>query len=299
MKRIVSVLLAVLLLLSLVGCGGSSSGGTQNPDDAVNSGNTQDDQQKTDATPTDVSIEETVLLDEAGIKITAKSMDVDSWLGAEVKLLIENDSGQDVTIQCRNSSVNGYMVDNIMSVDVVNGKKANDSLTFMSSDLEACGIKTIADMEFSFHIFTTEDWDTYLDTPQIQLKTSAADTYTYTFDDSGTLAYEGNGVKIIVKGLSEDDSLFGPGIVVYIENNSNRNITVQTRDSSVNGFMVDTIFSADVVVGKHAVDAITIMSSDLEENAITAIETVELSFHLFDMDSWNTIADSDLISMTF
>lgn len=299
MKRILSVLLAVLLLMSLVGCSGSPSDGTQTPDNTVNSGDIQDNEQKVDTEPTDVSIEETVLLDEAGVKITAKSLNMDNWSGVEIKLLIENNSGQDLTIQCRNSSVNGYMVETIMSADVVNEKKANDSLTFMKSDLEACGIETIADMEFSFHIFTTENWDTYLDTPQIKLKTSAADTYTYTFDDSGTLAYEGNGIKIIVKGLSDDESIFGPGIVVYIENNSDKDITVQTRNSSINGFMADTIFSADVTVGKHAVDAITIMSSDLEENAITEIETVELSFHLFDMNTWDTIADTDQITLTF
>ena len=126
------------------------------------------------------------------MKITAKSLDEDSLFGPELKLLLENNSGKDLTFQCRNASVNGYMIEPMMSVDVVDGKKANDSLIFMKSDLDACGIDMIADMEFSFHIFDTNEWEDYLDTDVIPLKTSAADTYEYTFDDSGDLAYEGN-----------------------------------------------------------------------------------------------------------
>ena len=87
--------------------------------------------------------------------------------------------------------------------------------------------------------------------------------------------------------------------MVYIENNSDKNITVQTRDVSIDGFMVEAMFSCDVVAGKRAVDAITFMESDLTENEITAINDVELSFHVFDMNDWNTIADTEVVTITF
>lgn len=186
-----------------------------------------------------------------------------------------------------------------MSVDVVNGKRANDNLTFMQSDFEACGIEAIADMEIAFHIFDMADWETYLDTDAIQIKTSIADTFEYTYDDNGDLAYEGNGIKIVIKGLAEDDSIFGPSIVTYIENTGDKDVTVQTRDVSVNGFMVEAVFSCDVVAGKRAVDTITFMESDLEENGITTIENVELSFHVFDFDDWETIVDTEIANITF
>lgn len=300
MKKILSLLITAVLATSLVACGNSSSSNVQEPSDvSTNVINNEEDQQVEQSEKEEVTISETVLVDEAGVKITAKSLSMDALFGAEVKLLIENNSGKDLTFQCRNASVNGYMVETMMSVDVVNGKKANDELTFMSSELEACGIDTIADMELSFHIFNTEDWETYLDTPQIQLKTSIADTYEYTFDDSGNLAYDGNGIKVVVKGISEDSSLFGPSIVVYIENNSDKDITIQTRDVSVNGFMVDAMFSSEVVIGKRAVDTITFLASELEENEITEIKTAELSFHIFDAADWDTIVDTDVITMTF
>ena len=304
MKKPLAIILAIILAVSLAACGKSSGKGNKKPSD-ISSNNMESTPQGAQVEnpdvpqKTEITIHETVLVDEAGIKITAKSLEVNEIFGPEIKLLIENNSGKDLTFQCRNASVNGYMVDTMMSVDVVNGKKANDSLTFMEADLDACGIDAIADMEFSFHIFDTAEWDDYLDTDMIQIKTSIADTFEYSYDDSGSLAYEGNDVKIVVKGLAEDDSLFGPSIIVYIENTGDKNITVQVRDVSVNGFMVDAMFSCDVMAGKRAVDTVTFMSADLEENEISTIEDVELSFHIFDEANWDTIVDTEVITITF
>lgn len=131
-----------------------------------------------------------------------------------------------------------------------------------------------------------------------KLKTSAADSYEYTFDDSGDVVYDEGGVKIVVKGLSDSDSVFGPGIIVYTENNSEKDVTVQVRDVSVNGFMVDPIFSADVAAGKHAVDSITFMSNNLDENEIDKIKDVELSFHIFN-DYFGESIDTDTVKISF
>lgn len=301
MKKFIAIMLTLTLIMSLTACGGTSSGGDKEPPNVSETvdGKESKEPEQTKEQEQEATIGETVLVDEAGVKITAKGLSFDGIFGTELKLLIENNSEKDLTIQCRNASVNGYMVETMMSVDIVSGKKANDTLTFSKSDFEVCGITKIADMEFSFHMFTTEGWDTYLDTPQIQLKTSIADTYEYVFDDSGDTAYDTDGVKVVIKGLAEDSSVFGPSIVVYIENNTDKAITVQARDVSVNGFMVDPIFSSDIIPGKKAIDTITFMKSNLEENEITAIEDVELSFHIFDSDSWGNAVDTDIVSISF
>ena len=219
--------------------------------------------------------------------------------GPEVKLLIENNSERSVTVQTRNTSVNGYMVETMLSTDVAPSKKANDELSIMRSDLEAAGITSIADIEFSFHIFDSESWNTIIDSDPVVITTSVYDGFTYTYDDSGEAVYDEGGIKIIVKGLSEGDSWLGPGIVLYIENATDSAIMVQARDVSVNGFMVDPLFSCDIAAGKHAIDAVTFMKSDLGSNEIDKIDTCELSFQITDYDSWSTIASTDLITLEF
>ena len=297
-----------LFAMMALGSGSSSSGADKEissvgSTDSSNS-NTADTEatveveDTTQATQAGVTVEETVLLEQDGIKITATGMD-DGLLGTELKLLIENDSSTNLTFQARNASVNGYMVDTMMSEDVAAGKKSNTSLTFSTSGLKDCGIDTIANMEFSFHIFTTDGWDDFLDSDIISLDTSAAGSYTQNYDDSGEVFYDKDGIKIIGKGLSSNDSFFGPGLIVYIENNSSKNFTVQVRDTSVNGFMIDTSMSEDVIVGKKAITAVTFFSSSLEENGITDITSIETSFHVFDMESWDTIVDTDPITINF
>lgn len=305
MKRsVIALLLSVLIVAGLAACtsetqtGGESENKTPvaagTPSGSAGQNETPE---QAPEQPKDVTIEEQVLVDESDIKITAKKLDTSDWYGPAITLLIENNSDKGLTVQARDSSVNGYMIETMMSVDVAAGKKANDSVTFSASDLETCGVTTLADFELSFHIFTTDGWDTYLDTNLVQIKTSAADTYEYTFDDSGDELYSGNGIRIISKGVSTDDSIFGPGLILYIENLSDQPITVQARDVSVNGFMIDTIMSEEVVAGKRSNAVLTFMSSSLEENEIEEIQDVELSFHIFNTDSWDTVADTEAITV--
>ena len=151
MRKVIALILSLTIALALVGCVDSSNGEIQSGQvdtDLSDNASVSDDTNSNDEDLTDVStteqvveklevaIEETVLVDESGIKITAKSLDLNGFLGPEVKLLIENNSGQDLTFQCRNTSVNGDMAEPMMSVDVSNGKKANDSLVVTNSDLE-------------------------------------------------------------------------------------------------------------------------------------------------------------------
>ena len=245
------------------------------------------------------TIDEQVLLDDVGVKITAKSLDNSGFWGPDLKILIENESDSNLTVQVRDSSVNGYMISTSISSEVVSGKKVNDSITFSSSDLKLAGINTIADMEFSFHIFYTDNWDTYYDSDIVSIKTSVADSYNYEFDDSGDVLIDQNGVKIVLKGLSKDSSILGPAVLLYIENNTNEGITIQARNTSVNGFMIDPIFSSEIGPNKKIIDDLTFMSSDMEENGITDIENVELYFHVFSTKGWNDIFDSNTISLSF
>lgn len=239
------------------------------------------------------TIEEQILYDAEGVTITAKSLEEGGIFGPEIQLLIENNSEQDICVQIRNGSVNGYMVDYQMSADVPAGKKVNDGISLMQTDLDDAQIEEISALEFSFHIFDSESWDTLVDTEMIELITSESE-YEQVYDDSGDVIYDENQVKIISKGLS-DDGLFGPEIKLYIENNREEPITVQARDVSIDGFMVDPLLSEELMPGKKSLTEMTFMDSELEENGILSILSVESTFHIFNTDSWDTIADTDII----
>lgn len=306
MKKTLAMSLCLALLL--VGCVGSQEPSSEigevvdvtatSPtiDTANESIQATEEQEDIPATHETPAISEMVILDEKGLKITAKSLDYDGWYGPELKLLIENNSEYNLTVQCRNSSVNGYMVDTLISCTVASGKKANDELTIYSSSLEMCGIETIADIEFSFHVFSSDSWERFLDSEPISIKTSAADTYNYKYDDTGDELYRENDVVFVSKGIVNDPD--SPGLLVYIYNGSNNAITSQIRDLSVNGFMTDSVFSSDIAAGKHAISKIKFQKSSLAENGIEEIEIVEFYFHFYDSDEWSNRFDSDPIIIT-
>ena len=247
---------------------------------------------------TEAAIAETVIYDANDVKVTVKSLDYADLFGIGLTVLVENNSDENITLQTRNTSVNGFMVDPMFSCDVAAGKKANDSIVFMSSDLQAADITTIQSIELVLYLIEAETWDEIDTSEVITITTDAAD-YVQSVDDSGSVAYEADGIKIVVKALDSEDSLWGSDLYLYIENNSGENITVQTRDCSVNGFMIDPVFSSEVVNGKKALDSIVFFESDLEENGITTFESIELSFHIFETESWDTITDTEVITMTF
>ena len=315
MKKYLAMLSLIVLVLSAVACGSSAEETKEPSNVTVDESSPAIDQTEPEeeaaedqaiqeeATIEDseeVSIEEQVIFEGSEIIITAKSLDFeDSFFGPALKLMIENNGSQNITVQIRNLSINNIMIDSVFSSDISAGKKANDEITFMSSSLKTANIETIKDIEFYFHIFDTDSWDTLVDSQTIHIQTTADASFVQEFDDSGFIAVESNGIRIIVKKLESEDSFWGADLYVYIENNSNQNVTVQTRNVSINGFMVDPIFSCDIVSGKVAFDSITFLESDLTENSISDITTIELQFHVFNTDSWDTILDSEIVNISF
>lgn len=262
------------------------------------SGATSEESTKESSNSNQATIDEQVLYDDNDIKITATSLE-DSLFGTDLKVLIENNSSQNITVQARNANINGYMVSTMMSDDVASGKKANGELTFETSGLKDCGIEQIGTIEFIFHIFDSDSWDEIVDSDVITVKTSLADTFEQNYDDSGDVLVDSHDVRIIAKGLSKADSFWGPGVILYIENNSDKDVTIQVRDVSVNGFMVESSMSSDVIAGKKAISDVQFFSSDLEKNGIEDINDVEFYFHIFDMNSLDEIYDSEVINMSF
>ena len=253
---------------------------------------------KTEAPVGDVAVNEQVVLDEQGLKITVLSLDMENWFGPTLSLLIENNTEKNLTVQARNTSVNGAMMDPYFSCDVAAGKKANSDLSFISTDFSDAGITTLQTVELSFYVYETDTWDDVFSSGLITIQTAAPASFQQTFDDAGTEVFSEKGIRFVVQRL-DNDPVWGSNVRVYVENNSDRSITVQLTDVSVNGFMIDPYYYSALLPGKVAFDRITFSQTDFDDNHISSIETIEFRIHVYDTDSWDTVADSGVISLTF
>ena len=294
-KYIALVLCFTLFAMMALGSGSSSSSEKK---DVVSSSDSEEKDESTSdeqgtSTPT---IEESVLIDENGIKITAKEYVADSIWGDGVKLLIENSSDKDYTVGCDALIVNDYMITDLFASEIAAGKNANETMYLSSSELKAAGIDSVGKIEMYFHAYDSE-WNYLFQNEYTEIQTSEYANMDTTPNDTGTELYNENGIKIVGKTVDEN-SFWGTAILLYIENSSGKNVGISVDDMSINGFMMTPYFSTTVYDGKKAIDDITVFSSDLEENGIESIEDVELKFHIYDADSYSTITDTDPITFS-
>lgn len=293
-KKFAVSLAAVMLLLSA--CGGPASGETSSsPGQANTSGPsvTPAPSAGGNATQFDPSaaIEETVLVDESDIKITATGIKYTAY-DVKLSLAIENNSDQDLSFYSGTSgyncnSINGYMVDNgYLNADIAAGKKSNETVSFSVDELTLLGFDDIADIELGFSI-TDSNYDDYLQTGPRQIKTSIADSYNYETDtyrqavannvldgtfgftldcDSEEVVFDQKGIRVISQTLVTNSS--GEQILlVEVENTTADMVYISIGNVALNGLSVQSgTWSTDwISAGKRRIIAMN-LSNMLDES---------------------------------
>ena len=306
MKWIAAVLCLAMFAAIAMGSGQSDSGetkqvvsneGSEPADDELadaDESSSDASEGKSDAT---VTIDEQILIDQDGIVVTATEYVTDSIWGDGIKLLLENNSDKDVTVGCNALIVNDYMITDLFASTVAAGKKANETLYLSSAQLKAAGIENVGKIEIYFHVYDSSAYETVFDADCVTIQTSEYANMDTTPNDEGTELYNQGGIRIIGKTVDES-SFWGTAILLYCENTSGKNVGISVDDMSINGFMMSPFFSTTIYDGKKTLDDITVFSNDLEENGIETIEEVELKFHIYDADSFSTIADSEPITFS-
>ncbi len=291
-KRLLVIGCAVMGILSMSACGGASSSEVSK----VTEAELVEQEEEVVETESLPFITEQVLVDRDGIRITATEYTEDSIWGDGIKLLIENATDKDYSVGCDALIVNDYMISDLFYSTVAAGKNANETLYLSSSELEAAGIENVGKIEVYFYAYD-DNYDRLFENEYCLLETSEISVMDEVPEEEGLELYNENGIRILGKTVDEN-SFWGTAILLYIENNSDKNVGISVDDMSINNYMMTPYFSTTVYAGKKAISDITIMSSELEENGITAIEEVELKFHIYDTDTYMTITDSDLITFT-
>lgn len=246
---------------------------------------------------TSVTIEEQELINQDGIVITAKEYVTDNIWGDGIKLVLENNTDKTVTVGCNALIVNNYMITDLFVAEVAPGKKSNEVMYLSNTELKAAGIDTVGQVEIYFHVYDSASYDNIFDSGCVTIKTSEFANMDTSPEDMGTELYNENGIRIVGKAVDEN-SFWGTAILLYCENTSGKNVGISVEEMSINGFMMSPLFSTIIYDQKMSLDEITVLSTELEENGIDEIEEVELKFHIYDVDSYNTIADSEPIKFT-
>lgn len=163
MRRLLPALLTGMLLLA--GCSSLEADAASVTSAETSYAGAPEAEQETQ----DVTLAETVLFDQDGIRITATGLSTDSLFGPELNLLVENDSAQNIVVQPTYCIVNGYMMTDLLYSDLAPHSHAVDTLTLLGSELEDNHIDTITDAELSLQITDADYYQTIDSTAPITL----------------------------------------------------------------------------------------------------------------------------------
>lgn len=113
--------------------------------------------------------------------------------------------------------------------------------------------------------------------------------------DESVHLYTDENVSIWYTGMIGDDSEYDINFI--IENCSEETITIQVRETSINGFMVDPMCSIDIAPGKKAKDGMIIWGDDAEDNPIDEVKNIETKFRIIFDDYEKSYETENIVVM--
>lgn len=304
MKRIIAFVIALILALGLVSCTESEKPDKETEeieetaDTSVN--NEKEETEKTvpfkmDSTPT---IEKQVILDEAGVKITALELDYTGFSGPSVKVVIENNSGHYISLKSKDSSANGAMVGTNFTLDVSEGATVENGIVFSKADLEVYGITVLEKLEFGLLVSNSLTWDTVADVSSIVIETTADKTERTLPDGFDNVIYDNGGIKITAKVTKKASELLGAKIYFCVENKTDKNVTVHAREVKADSTAVNPKFTEIVNAEKYAIGEMEFMDSELKLLRIDNASEISLKFAVADPETKETLLETENVTFS-
>lgn len=316
MKRTITLFLAVLLVLTLVGCGGFSikpadkpadtkeqqqdtrpntPEGTDKPAEPAKTEPVQTEkptEPPTEPAPTDPPFvfEEITAIDNDFCTVKITGIEQDNLCGYTLKVYLENKSSDKTYMySVVDGAVNGVAWDPLFATEVAAGKKKNDEISFSDNDKEAL-IPEFTDIELIIRVYDSNNWgedDVANETIHIYpLGEDKATVYVREPQPTDTVIVDNDQISVIVTGY-EADGFWGYAAKMYLVNKTDKVLMFSVDDVSVNGFMCDPLWATSIAPGKVAFADMDWSKSSFEENGITEVEAIEMVFRVYDWNNWS------------
>ena len=237
-----------------------------------------------------VTIEQQVLIDEAGIQITAQKFIEDGPWGRGVELLLENNTDRDAGVGGIALIVNNCMIDNMLLTTVPAGETITETLWLADHFLDAAGIETVGQVEVKFLIYDEETRKPLIKNAYASIPTSAYGDMEPVAPPEGTVLLDEQGFRIL-GSYSDTDPFYGSAVRLFAENRSDRNLNLISMHVTVNGTDVPAMCSGPVFKDKVSYYHLLIDLDKLKEQGITELEEIGIQFSFMDEDSGLMIGD--------
>ena len=147
---------------------------------------------------------------------------------------------------------------------------------------------------FAFLLFAISSGSSESDGKEIENAESTDTNKEVTVEEQ--VLIEDNGLVVTAKEYVKD-SIWGDGIKLLIENNTNSDISLTCDDLIVNNYMISNLFSETVAAGKKSNTTVYLSSSELNAAGISNVGKVEFNFRTYNPETYDTLNTYDLVTV--
>lgn len=278
MNRILCLLLAIGLLLSLCACS----------------------QEKDTEIPEDITFKSQTLLDTEQCRFAVTQIQETSLDGCIMTIEVENRTDMALTIAVEQASVNGCMCNPYFSNYVEAGQTVTEQVVFSREHLDGYGITAVTQIEF---IFTAYDEDTYeaiyIEEP-CTLYPRGKDAAHYEkrkSKDTDIVLMDNEKCTVIVTG-HDAQSFWGYDVYVYIQNKTDEALMFTTQEAALNDVVCDPFWTTTVSPGKCSNSTMYWFDNDLADAGITDVESITMILSVSELSNWFDPIITETITFT-
>jgi len=295
MKKILTLLLAIITVLSFTACNSDTAS-----NDDPNSASVTNSEKKEDLdnsqgiadNKVQYTLADAVIVNNEHCTFTITSIDPDNMWGFTVKALCENKSNINLMFSWDDVSVNGYMIDPFWASEVAAGKKSNVEISFSNSQLKKSNIASVEEIIFTLGVHDSDDWRADdLVKEEYSIYPTGIDAASVIYPErtpaSGEMVFvDDNSCTFIIEGVEPEGS-WGYTLNCYLVNKTSEPLMFSWDNVSVNGYMIDPFWTTEVLSGKRAYCEISFFDSDFEENGINNVEEIEFNLRIYSSENWS------------
>ena len=183
-----------------------------------------------------------------GLRVDATGLRYDDYnaFPYRIELEISNQSGRALTVQCDAAAVNGYAVDQLMSVDIPAGGSVTDALSISERSMWRAGIEMIGTVDM---ILSASDTDTHGNGFRSDVLTFQTNKKVSQKDQSvrGEVLCDQNGIRLsyVTYYPQYDDD--NQALEFYVENKTGRTLAFRDGTTSAGGVEITDTWLSEIM----------------------------------------------------
>ena len=290
MRRLLALLIALALSLSLAGCGGSEESASTGMAETEAAAETAEGKtgagaaQQPDEAQT--GFEEIIVFDDEKCLVKITGVDPENDWGYTVNVYLENRlTDENLYFEAGLASVNGIEAGLLFAFGLPAGKNTNKEIQLLDRKLYMPDVGDFTDIELTFVVGLSALSDV----------AAQESVHIYPYGEENAVKYvraaqpedivlvDNDDASIIVTGF-EMDSVWGYTVDLYLVNKTDRELYLGCYVHSINGIEADLNGSQFVSGGHVAFPSMIWSASALEEHGIETVEEIEIQYWLDDPD---------------